>query len=81
MALKKFFNEQKFDYVQYHTPNASFYASVASKMSKIPLRVYGQWGIRYVTFSGVRRFIFKTIEKINPIKKIPGDIINRAINN
>ncbi len=64
MALKKFFKEQKFDYVQYHTPNASFYASVAAKMSKIPLRVYGQWGIRYVTFSGLRRFMFKTIEKI-----------------
>lgn len=62
--LTKFFKEQKFDYVQYHTPNASLYASLSGKLARIPLRVYGQWGIRYVTFSGFKRFIFKTIEKI-----------------
>lgn len=62
--LTKFFKEQKFDFVEYHTPNASFYASIASKRAKVPLRVYGQWGIRYVTFQGVKRTIFKTIEKL-----------------
>ena len=62
--LTKYFKEEKFDYVQYHTPNAAFYASIASKKAKIPLRIYGQWGIRYVTFSGIKRRIFKFIEKI-----------------
>lgn len=62
-ALIKFFKQEKFDYVQYHTPNASFYASFAAKKTKIPFRVYGQWGIRYVTFSGFKRFVFKLLEK------------------
>lgn len=62
--LTRYFKEQNFDYVQYHTPNAAFYASLASKKAKVPFRVYGQWGIRYVTFSGVKRMIFKSIEKI-----------------
>ena len=61
--LTRYFKDEKFDYVQYHTPNAAFYASLASKKAKIPLRVYGQWGIRYVTFSGIKRAIFKFIEK------------------
>lgn len=61
--LTKFFKKERFDYVQYHTPNAAFYASIASKRAKVPLRVYGQWGIRYVTFSGLKRMIFKFIEK------------------
>ena len=61
--LTKYFKKEKFDYVQYHTPNAAFYASTASKKAKVPFRVYGQWGIRYVTFSGIKRMIFKFIEK------------------
>ena len=36
-ALKKFFREEKFDMVQYSTPNASLYASVAAKRAKFPL--------------------------------------------
>ncbi len=61
--LTKYFKAEKFDYVQYHTPNAAFYASIASKKAKIPFRVYGQWGIRFVTFLGLKRLIFKFIEK------------------
>jgi glycosyltransferase involved in cell wall biosynthesis len=49
--------------VQYATPNASFYASRAAKSAKVPVRVYCQWGIRYVGFSGIKRMIFKFLEK------------------
>ena len=62
--LKKIFTVQKFDIVQYSTPNASFYASVAAKSVGIPVRLYCQWGIRYVGFSGIPRLIFKILEKI-----------------
>jgi glycosyltransferase involved in cell wall biosynthesis len=61
--FKKIFEREKFDMVQYATPNASFYASVASKKAKIPVRLYCQWGIRYVGFSGIKRRIFKFLEK------------------
>ncbi len=66
-SIKKFyklFKEQQFDIVQYSTPNASLYASIAAKKAKIPVRLYCQWGIRYVGFSGLCRLIFKLLEKV-----------------
>ena len=64
LAFIKIFKEQKFDMVQFSTPNASLAASIAAKICKVPVRLYCQWGIRYVGFSGVARKIFKFIEKI-----------------
>lgn len=60
--LKKLFKKEKFDMVQYSTPNASMYASFAAKSAKIPVRLYCQWGMVYVTMSGIKRKVFKTIE-------------------
>ena len=57
------FKQEKFDLVQYCTPNASFYASIAAKIAKIPVRLYCQWGIAYVGFAGLKRRIFRLIEK------------------
>ena len=62
--MKKIFEREKFDIVQYSTPNASCYASIAAKQAKIPVRLYCQWGIAYVGFSGFKRKIFKCIEKM-----------------
>ena len=63
LSLKKFFKKEKFDLVQYSTPNASMYASLASRLSRVPVRLYCQWGMVYVTRSGIRRKIFKMMEK------------------
>ncbi|MBQ9737103.1 MAG: glycosyltransferase family 4 protein [Clostridia bacterium] len=63
IELFNFFRKEKFDMVQYSTPNASFYASVASKLTRIPVRLYCQWGMVYVTQSGIKRKIFKWMEK------------------
>lgn len=62
--MVKVFREEKFDMVQYSTPNASFYASMAAKIAKIPVRLYCQWGIAYVGFTGIKRRIFKALEKV-----------------
>ena len=62
-AMKKIFKENAFDIVQYSTPNASFYASIAAKRAKVPVRLYCQWGLVFQGFSGVKRFIFRMIEK------------------
>ena len=59
----KVFKREKFDLVQYSTPNAACYASIAAKLCKVPIRLYCQWGIRYVGLSGISRKIFKYIEK------------------
>ena len=61
--FKKIFKKEKFDIVQYSTPNASLYASIAAKKAKVPVRLYCQWGIRYVGLGGVARKIFKLLEK------------------
>ena len=63
-TMIKFFREEKFDLIQYSTPNASFYASIAAKICNVPVRLYCQWGILYVAFSGFKRILFKIIEKI-----------------
>jgi len=62
--LKKLFKKEKFDMIVYATPNAAFYSSIAGKSVGVKKRIYNQWGIRYVGFSGFRRKIFKAIEKI-----------------
>ena len=62
--MYKIFKSEKFDLVQYSTPNAALYASIASKLAKVPVRLYCQWGIVYVSFKGIKRKIFKTLEKI-----------------
>lgn len=64
LEMRRFFREQKFDLIQYSTPNASLYASMAGKLASIPVRLYCQWGMAYVGFVGIKRKIFKTIEKL-----------------
>lgn len=62
--LVNLFKKEKFDIVQYSTPNAALYASIAAKKARVPVRLYAQWGIRYVGFSGWKRTVFKLLEKI-----------------
>jgi glycosyltransferase involved in cell wall biosynthesis len=64
IQMIKIFKKEKFDLVQYSTPNASLYASLSSWIVRIPVRLYRQWGIRYIGLKGFNRFIFKRIEKI-----------------
>ena len=64
LVLYKFFQKNRFDLVQYSTPNASMYAAVASKLAGIPVRLYCQWGMVYVTMTGIKRKVFRFIEKM-----------------
>lgn len=64
IQMKRLFTKEKYDLIQYSTPNASLYASLAGKMARVPVRLYCQWGIAYVGFSGIKRCIFKCIEKL-----------------
>ena len=63
-SITRILKEKEFDIVQYSTPNAAFYTSIASKKAKVPVRLYCQWGIRYMGFEGAKRKIFKFLEKI-----------------
>ena len=64
LEMSRFFKQEHFDLVQYSTPNASLYASLASKIAGIPVRLYCQWGLAYVGFQGLKRSIFKQEEKL-----------------
>lgn len=63
LSLVKLFKKNKYDMVQYSTPNASVYASIASWICKIPVRLYCQWGMIYVSQTGIKRFFYKLLEK------------------
>lgn len=65
LKYKKIFEEEKFDLIQYCTPNASLYSSVGGKLANIKNRLYCQWGIFYFGQSGIKRRIFKAIEMIS----------------
>lgn len=57
------FRQEKFDMVQYSTPNASFYAAIAAWIARIRIRKYHLMGFRYLGFERTKRKIFKAIEK------------------
>lgn len=62
--FKRLFQKEHYDIVQYATPNAALYASIGAKWAGVKKRLYCQWGIRYVGFSGFQRTLFKAIEKL-----------------
>lgn len=62
--FRKFFKKEKFDYIQYATPNASLYASIGGWLARVPVRLYCQWGIRYVGKVGVMRKLLKSFEHL-----------------
>lgn len=63
-SMRRLFKINKFDIVQYSTPNASLYASIASKLAGIDIRLYHNMGFRYSSSKGIKRIILKEIEKI-----------------
>lgn len=64
LELRKIFLREKFDLIQYSTPNASCYASLAGFLARVPIRLYCQWGLAFEGFSGVKRRIFMAVEKM-----------------
>ena len=76
--MKAVFKKERFDIVQYFTPNAACYASIAAKSAKIPVRVYSQWGILYVGFHGFKRSVYKYIEKMVCRKSTCIEVENQA---
>ena len=61
--LKKIFRKQQFDLVQYSTPNAAFYASIAAKRARVRVRNYHLMGLRYLGANGWKRKLLFALEK------------------
>lgn len=62
--LWKYFRQHRFDIIYYTSPNVSLYASLAGWLAGVKFRVYSQCGLRYVAFQGIKRVIFKWVEKL-----------------
>ena len=64
LIMYRIFKKEKFDCIQYATPNASFIGSIAAKLAGIKYRVYAFWGMRYEGARGINRKILIQFEKI-----------------
>lgn len=64
LKLRKIFRDGQFDVVYYTSPNAAMYASIAGWLAGIKKRVYSQCGLRYVSFTGIRRRVFRFVERL-----------------
>lgn len=66
-AMKNLYNvfkKEKFDLIQYSTPNAALYTSVAAKLAGCNIRNYHLMGLRYLGTEGFGKVILKTLEKM-----------------
>lgn len=50
--------------VMFATPKASLLSSIASFVTRVPVRVYQVWGLRLETTSGLRRTVFSGFERL-----------------
>lgn len=64
VKLRKIFIKNKYDIIQYTGPSTALCSSIAGATSGINTRLYCLWGIRYVGFKGIKRKLFKFIERI-----------------
>lgn len=62
--MYKIFSREKFDIIQYTSPNASFYACIAAFIGRVPVRLYNQCGLRYIGATGKKRKVLKIIEQL-----------------
>jgi glycosyltransferase involved in cell wall biosynthesis len=59
----KLLKKYRFDIIQYCTPMASLISSISGFVLRVPVRIYAQWGLRYVSLSGKEKLIIKLAEK------------------
>lgn len=64
LDLFDIFKREQFDLIQYSTPNAAFYASIAAKLVSCKVRNYHMMGFRYLGAVGGKKILLKMIEKI-----------------
>lgn len=63
--MRSVFERERFDLIQYSTPNAAFCASWVGKRTGIPIRNYHLMGLRYLASRGLSRALLKEIERIS----------------
>ena len=64
LEMYQIFKAEKFDLIQYSTPNAALYASIAGHLAKIRVRNYHLMGFRYLGAKGISKLTLKQMERI-----------------
>ncbi len=62
--LVKLIRKEKYDAVFGHTPKGAMVAMIAARLANVKTRVYYRHGFIYTTAKGLRRFIFKNVERL-----------------
>lgn len=62
--LCRILKNDKFDLVQFSTPNAALCAAIASRLEHVKIRNYHLMGLRYLGEHGIKRLFLKGLEKI-----------------
>lgn len=62
--LYRIFRRNRFDLVQYTTPKGALLGSIAAWLAKVPVRLYLMWGIYYVGQSGLKRRLFRFLDRL-----------------
>jgi len=89
--LVKLMRNERFDAVFGHTPKGAMVAMMAARLAGVRHRVYYRHGLVYTTARGMRRCVFKTVERLTGFlatrivnvsaslgKTAVGDRLNRA---
>lgn len=66
--------QEKFDIVVGHTPKGAMVAMIAAKLAGVKTRIYYRHGLIYTTATGLKRTIFKTVERLTAL--LATNIIN-----
>ncbi|WP_313356469.1 glycosyltransferase [Microbacterium sp.] len=64
VRLVRLIRQVRPDAVVYATPKASLLASIAARMLRVRVRIYGLWGIRFETAHGLSRIALRGFEKL-----------------
>lgn len=60
-----FFRKSKPDIVHGNTPKGSLLSMIAAKLTGVPVRIYMCHGLRYQGYTGMMKFLLKTMERIS----------------
>lgn len=65
--LTRFIRRENFDIVVGHTPKGAMVAMIAAKLADVKTRIYYRHGLIYTTATGLKRVIFKTVERFTAL--------------
>lgn len=77
-TLIQFFAKEKFDLIQYSTPNAAFYSSISARIVGCKVRNYHLMGFRYLGASGSGMFFLRILEKLTCLNSTSIECVSKS---